>query len=168
MTLFGDHTYQRSKVTHGDNGGNRLITSALVRNSNKLSHTWQSALWGGSLDWSDFTNANTCKVDDTEISNNRTSNEKKNFVKVFLTNENIMTVVYFTSSPQFGHAPFSATRSFLHRPWRTLTVKCRHFKWIVEIWAIKSLSSISRSNTWISNKLKRTTWMVEIWATKSL
>lgn len=28
-----------------------------------------------------------------------------------------------TSSPQFGHTPFSAIKSFVHRPSSTLTVK---------------------------------------------
>lgn len=53
--------------------------SALVRNSNTQSHTWQFALWGELLPFSDPTKAKT-------------------------------------SSPQLGHAPFTATKSFFHKP----------------------------------------------------
>jgi len=49
-----------NKKQNNNFGIRRLITSTSVRNSSKLSHTWQSARCVELLDWSDFTKANTC------------------------------------------------------------------------------------------------------------
>lgn len=129
----------------------KFSTSALVRNSSAHSQTWHSALCGEALDWSDFTNAKTCK----EVSLWPVSIDELQpwiiiCLQIMIRNQVLYIYVYIyytymiyiyiyiiynvqplldeklifglTSSPQFGQAPLSAAKSFLHKPWSTLTV----------------------------------------------
>lgn len=105
-------------------------TSTLVRNSKVHSHTWQSALWGDWFDCSACTNAKTwkkilqlhwkrtCMIFSFAFFFFHQSEWKYRLTRYGTSSLKVRLVLIVpTSSPQFGHEPFSATKSFIQRPW---------------------------------------------------